>query len=307
MTTKTITPEKNLTTQLINGLLSIKPLAEFAKSQARKMIVKRANSIGVNWEENINALKDHDWQSELVKVENKNCTYPDYYLTSFHAYENGNLNWQAAWELESAAYSVHSTIYSKAPSADGDRTLRQSYHQVLQQEIVEQPQNILDIGCGVGLSTFALQKTYPESNISGLDLSPHFLAVANYQNQQKGNNINWIHAPAEETKLKPESYDLISAFLIFHELPQSAAKNILTEAYKLLNSGGYFAMMDMNPRSQVYQKMPRYVFTLLKSTEPYLDEYFSLDFESLLTNIGFETPKIIPTSIRHRAIVARKP
>ena len=150
------------------------------------MIVKRANSIGVNWEENINALKDHDWQSELVKVENKNCIYPDYYLTSFHAYENGNLNWQAAWELESAAYSVHSTIYSKAPSADGDRTLRQSYHQVLQQEIVEQPQNILDIGCGVGLSTFALQKTYPESNISGLDLSPYFLAVANYQNQQKG-------------------------------------------------------------------------------------------------------------------------
>ena len=307
MNTKSITPQKNLITQLINGLLSIKPLAEFAKSQARKMIVKRANSIGVNWEENINALKAHDWQSKLVKVENKNCTYPDYYLTSFHAYEKGNLNWQAAWELESAAYSVHSTIFSKAPCAEGDRTLRHSYHQVLQTELVEPPKKILDIGCGVGLSTFALNETYPESDISGLDLSPYFLAVANYQNQQKGKNINWIHAPAEQTQLKSESYDLISAFLIFHELPQSAAKNILTEAYKLLKSGGYFAMMDMNPQSQVYQKMPRYVFTLLKSTEPYLDEYFSLDFESLLTYIGFETPTIISTSIRHRAIIARKP
>ena len=99
----------------------------------------------------------------------------------------------------------------------------------------------------------------------------------------------------------------MSAFLIFHELPQSAAKNILTEAYRLLNSGGYFAMMDMNPRSQIYKKMPRYVFTLLKSTEPYLDQYFSLDLESLLKEIGFDTVTVKTTSIRHRAIIAHKP
>ena len=307
MNTNTFTPENNLTTKLINGLLSIKPLAEFAKTRARKMIVERANSIGVNWEENINKLKNHDWQAEIAKVEDKNCPYPSYYLTSFHAYENGNLNWQAAWELESAAYSVHSTIFSKTPSADGDRTLRASYHKVLQEEIDNRPQKILDIGCGVGLSTFALQETYPNSEFSGLDLSPHFLAVANYQSQQKGKNINWIHAPAEANNLAPQSQDLVSAFLIFHELPQCAAQEIIAHAYQLLSSGGYFAMMDMNPQSQVYKKMPRYVLTLLKSTEPYLDQYFSLDLESLLTSIGFETPKVIPTSIRHRAIIARKP
>jgi ubiquinone/menaquinone biosynthesis C-methylase UbiE len=307
MNTNSFTPENNLTTKLINGLLSIKPLAEFAKTRARKMIVERAKSIGVNWEENINQLKNHDWQVEMAEVENKNCDYPPYYLTSFHAYENGNLNWQAAWELESAAYSVHSTIFSKDPSIEGDRTLRASYHQVLQAEIDDRPQKILDIGCGVGLSTFALQETYPESEVSGLDLSPHFLAVAKYQSQQKGKNIHWLHAPAETSNLTPQSLDLVSAFLLFHELPQSAAQDILTHAYQLLNSGGYFTMMDMNPRSEVYQKMPRYVFTLLKSTEPYLDQYFSLDIESLLTSIGFETPQVIPTSIRHRAIIARKP
>ncbi len=307
MNTKTITPENNLTTKLINGLLSIKPLSEFAKAQARKMIVKRANLIGVNWQENIDTLKNHDWQSEITQVEKKDFTYPPYYLTSFHAYENGNLNWQAAWELESAAYTVHSTIFSKAPSADGDRTLRQSYHKVLQKEIGDQPQQILDVGCGVGLSTFALNEVYPDSNISGLDLSPHFLAVANYQSKQNNKNISWIHAPAEASNLAPQSYDLISAFLIFHELPQSAAEDIMNQAYQLLDSGGYFAMMDMNPQSEVYKKMPRYVLTLLKSTEPYLDEYFNLDMESLLTKIGFETPKVVSTSVRHRAIIARKP
>ena len=159
----------------------------------------------------------------------------------------------------------------------------------------------------MGLSTFAVQDAYPQSQISGLDLSSYFLAVANYQSQKQGRKINWIHQAAEETKLSPQSYDLVSAFLIFHELPQVAARNIISEAYRLLKSGGHFTMMDMNPRSPVYQKMPRYVFTLLKSTEPYLDEYFSLDIESLLKEIGFETPQVETISIRHRTIIARKP
>jgi ubiquinone/menaquinone biosynthesis C-methylase UbiE len=306
MTATTIKSDNNFSTKLINRLLKIKPLMEFAKSKARKMIIKRANLIGVNWNENVNNLQCHDWQKEIEMVENPDITYPSYYLQSFHAYDKGNMSWDAAWELESAAYSVHSTIYSKTPQLDGDRNLRNSYHEVLLSEIPSNPENILDLGCGVGLSTFALRETYPNSNISGLDLSPYFLAVANYQSQQKNKSINWIHSAAELTNLSEESFDLISSFLMFHELPQSAAKNIISSANKLVKKGGYFAIMDMNPQSDNYQKMPRYVLTLLKSTEPYLDEYFTLDISSVFVKFGFSTPKIISISSRHRAIIAQK-
>jgi ubiquinone/menaquinone biosynthesis C-methylase UbiE len=306
MTATTIKSNNNLSTKLINRLLNIKPLMAFAKTKARKMIVQRANLIGVNWEENVKNLQNHDWQTEIQTIENPDMTYPSYYLQSFHAYDKGNMSWDAAWELESAAYSVHSTIYSKTPQVDGDRNLRKSYHEVLKSEIPFNPENILDFGCGVGLSTFALQESYPDGNIAGLDLSPYFLAVANYQSKRKNQSINWIHSAAETTNLPVESFDLISAFLIFHELPQSAAKNIITSANKLTKKGGYFCIMDMNPQSENYRKMPRYVFTLLKSTEPYLDEYFSLDMESIFVQCGFSTPKIISISPRHRAIIAQK-
>ncbi len=296
----------NLSTKLINGLLNIKPLMEFAKTRARKMILQRANVIGVTWEDNVKNLQGHDWQKEIEAVENPDITYPSYYLESFHAYDKGNLSWDAAWELESAAYTVHSTVYSKIPQPDGDRNLRNNYHQVLLSEIPSTPQNILDLGCGVGLSTFALQETYPHTNISGLDLSPYFLAVANYQSKRKNKTINWIHSAAESTNLPSESFDLISAFLMFHELPQSAAENIIASASKLLQSGSYFAIMDMNPQSENYQKMPRYILTLLKSTEPYLDEYFTLEINSIFVKFGFSTPKITSISPRHRAIVAKK-
>jgi hypothetical protein len=62
--------------------------------------------------------------------------------------------------------------------------------------------------------------------------------------------------------------------------------------------------MDMNPKSEVHKKMPPYILTLLKSTEPYLDEYFSLDIEQVLIEAGFNAPTITANSPRHRTVIA---
>ena len=51
--------------------------------------------------------------------------------------------------------------------------------------------------------------------------------------------------------------------------------------------------------------MPAYILTLLKSTEPYLDEYFSLDIEQALVEAGFQTPTITGNSPRHRTVIAQ--
>jgi hypothetical protein len=63
--------------------------------------------------------------------------------------------------------------------------------------------------------------------------------------------------------------------------------------------------MDMNPKAENYKKMPPYILTLLKSTEPYLDEYFSLDIEQALIKAGFNAPTITSNSPRHRTVIAQ--
>ncbi|BAZ22485.1 type 11 methyltransferase [Kalymmatonema gypsitolerans NIES-4073] len=292
-----------LASGFVNGVLAIKPLANLAKHQARQMMIKRAQKIGVNWLEEVQMLQARDWQTDLAKVQNPKLSYPEYYLRSFHAYETGNLSWEAAFEVESAAYAVHAKIWPDA-GAQGDRKLRQSYHDILKRQISNEPQDILDLGCSVGMSTFALQKVYPHAKITGLDLSPYFLAVAQYRSQQHHANINWIHAAAESTGLSDASFDLISIFLMCHELPQAATRQIFAEARRLLRPGGHLAIMDMNPKSEVHKKMPPYILTLLKSTEPYLDEYFSLDIQQVLIEAGFNAPTITANSPRHRTVIA---
>jgi ubiquinone/menaquinone biosynthesis C-methylase UbiE len=296
-----------IASRLINGVLSIKPLANLAKHKAREMMIKRGATIGVYWTEEVKALQEKDLETEKAKIENLQLQYPKYYLKSFHAYEKGNLSWEAATEVEVAAKTVHSSIWPEA-GAEGDAKLRESYHNILKTQIKIEPKEIADLGCSVGMSSFAMQKIYPQANITGVDLSPYYLAIANLrarENEENQGKFKWVHAPAENTGLAAESFDLVSIFLLFHELPQTATKAVLKEAKRLLRPGGYVAFMDMNPKSEIYAQMPTYILTLLKSTEPYLDEYFSLDIEQAFIEAGFEKPTISINTHRHRTVIAK--
>ena len=298
-----------LASRLVNGVLSIKPLANIAKHQAREMMIKRAEKIGVHWRQDAQALLARNWDAELLSVQNPNLVYPKYYLTSFHAYEKGNMSWEAATEVEVAARAVHAGIWPEA-GAEGDAKLRESYHQIIQSQISQTPQDIVDLGCSVGMSTFAMQEVYPEANTVGVDLSPYFLAVAQYRSQEKKAELpnqktpTWVHAAAESTGLPGNAFDLVSIFLVCHELPQKATMQIFREARRLLRDGGHLTIMDMNPKSEIYATMPPYILTLLKSTEPYLDQYFGLDIEQALVDCGFAAPTITCNTPRHRTIVA---
>lgn len=47
-------------------------------------------------------------------------------------------------------------------------------------------QDVVDLGCATGLSSLELLRALPEvESIIGIDLSPHFLAVAQYEQQQR--------------------------------------------------------------------------------------------------------------------------
>jgi len=306
----------------VNGVLAIKPLADLARNRARAMMIKRAEAIGVYWRQEVQTLRARGgsadlapaWDAELAQMQNPALTYPDYYLRPFHAYDLGNLSWEAAMEVEVAAKAVHARIWPEAGAA-GDAKLRQSYHDALKSQIPD-PTDILDLGCSVGMSTFALQIVYPQAQITGVDLSPYFLTIAQYRSQslasqKSGAEISpastptWLHAPAESTGLPDRSFDLISAFLLFHELPREAAIDIFREAKRLLRPGGHLALMDMNPKSEIHAKMPPYILTLLKSTEPHLDDYFTFDIESAIESVGLSRPTLTCNSPRHRTLITQ--
>ncbi len=298
-------PLPALTASLVNTILRIEPLAKLLKWQARNIMIKQAEKIGVAWRETFNQLRARNWSEELEQVKNSQLSYPEHYLRSFHGYERGHLCWEAAWECEVAARTVHSRLWPEL-GREGERQLRQNYHDLLGAYLTCPPQDILDLHCTAGMSSFALQALYPQAQVTGLDFSPYYLAVAHYNSQARNTQINWIHTLPESTGLPDASFELVSAFLFFHELPQLATFKVLKEMYRLLRPGGCFAMMDIAPQAEFYQRIPAYVLTILKSTEPYLEEYFKLDIQQALRDNGFQQIKIMTHSKRYRAVLARK-
>ena len=331
MTTTTSPSSSQLSTadtaaKLVNGLISIKPLWNAAKWQARNRMIKRAETLGVPWRETVQEFQSLDLQHHWDSICNPNLCYPEYYQASFHGYDEGHLCWDAAFEFEVASNTVHATLYPDDAKADNDARLRYSYHDVLDRELPytpeTQPHAILDLHCTVGLDTSLLHQKYPRANVTGLDFSPYYVTVAHYQQAQRFSSlspssltpdalaqpsITWVHALPEQTGLASQSFDWVSAFLLFHEMPQDATRKIFREVRRLVKPGGYFTFMDMNPQAAAYSTMAPYIMALLKSTEPFMDQYFALDIEQELRDAGFDSVTMTVNSIHHRTVVAHVP
>ena len=180
-------------------------------------------------------------------IANPDLTYPDYYQQPFHAYEDGNLCWLAAFEAEAATYSMAMRIWPQENLTwqAANARLRGTFHAVLAQAIQTEVRDILDLGCSVGLSTRALHEFYTQHqgqppHTVGLDLSPYMLSVAQARDTT-GAIAQWLHAPAEATGLPDESFDLVALQFVTHELPRTAARAIFQEARRLLRPGGTYS------------------------------------------------------------------
>ncbi|ASC72022.1 2-methyl-6-phytyl-1,4-hydroquinone methyltransferase [Halomicronema hongdechloris C2206] len=304
---------EDLLARLVNGLIQTKPLYAVMKRQARRVLIKTAEQKGVPWRQTCEQLAAIDTESLLSQVSNPTVTYPDYYQVPFHAYDQGNLCWQAAYEAAPATYAMALRVWPKESLTwqAAQARLRGSFHQVLAEHGPEAVQDILDIGCSVGISTVTLHRFYqgrqsqPVRTV-GLDLSPYMLAVAKLQDQQQ-DIAQWLHAPAEATGLPDNAFDLITLQFVVHELPRQATQAIFKEVLRLLRPQGALALVDNNPRSPVIQNLPPVLFTLMKSTEPWSDDYYTFDLERALSQIGFDPPVTVASDPRHRTIVARKP
>jgi len=303
---------EDLLSRFVNKLIQTKPIYRVMKTQARKVLIKTAEKNGIPWQETRSAFEASDIEHTLADIANPNITYPDYYQKPFHAYDEGNLCWPAAFEAESATYSMALRVWPDDDltwQAAQDR-LRASFHQVLADYGPASVRDILDIGCSVGISTRSLHSYYKSKQdhplrTVGLDLSPYMLVVARAQDKD-GSIAQWIHTKAEDTGLTGSTFDLVSMQFVIHELPRNVTQAILQEAHRLLRAGGTLAIVDNNPNSPVIQNLPPVLFTLMKSTEPWTDDYYTFDVEKALTNAGFEHVVTVASDPRHRTIIGRK-
>jgi ubiquinone/menaquinone biosynthesis C-methylase UbiE len=223
--------------------------------------------------EQMMAVRDRiDWQDTIDRYQTPEFSYPDYYHPqNYHGIEGGYLTQTAAITYDPI------TQYVLPPYEPWVR-------QGLISEIRDRPQRILDLGCGTGSMTIPIAQAFPDAVVTGLDLSPYMLAVAEDRSKEAGLEIRWQHGTATDlSQFAAGSFDVVTAVLLFHETPPAIAQTILTESYRLLAPGGQILILDGNQNTLRSLDWLNNVFE-----EPYIQAYAAGNLDAWLGKAGFD-------------------
>lgn len=140
----------------------------------------------------------------------------------------------------------------------GEKRFRQL---ALQDLPIDKYTKILDLCCGGGQTTRFLVDL--SENVTGLDISPVALARA----AQAVPQAKYIEGLAEDIPLDDHQFDLVHTSVALHEMTPEQLEQILKEVYRVLKSGGVFALIDLHKPTNWLFLPPLAIFMGLFETE----------------------------------------
>jgi ubiquinone/menaquinone biosynthesis C-methylase UbiE len=199
--------------------------------------------------------------------------YPRYYLQNFHFQSDGYLSAASAERYDhqvevlfggaAAAMRRQALVPLKRALGGRDREAR-----------------LLDIGCGTGQFLREVKRNHPRLYVTGLDLSPHYLAVAR-RLLEPWSRTRLVAGPAETMPFAAGEFDAVVAIYLFHELPPRVRRAVVTEIRRVLKPGGVAILVDSLQKGDepLYDAMLDYF--PIAFHEPYYASYVNEDLDRL--------------------------
>lgn len=113
------------------------------------------------------------------------------------------------------------------------------------------PAHILDYGCGIGRNIKEFKKFFPDTKISGCDISAKSIELAIKENpQSEFFIINDENISANENK-----FDVVFISCVFHHIEPGLRKDSIEKIAAITKPGGAVYIFEHNPFNPVTQKI----------------------------------------------------
>ncbi|WGF89938.1 class I SAM-dependent methyltransferase [Marinivivus vitaminiproducens] len=208
---------------------------------------------------------------------------PRYYRQNFH-YQTGG------WLTEESArlydYQVE-VLFAGGANAMRRQALVPVHH-FLKRRTAQGPVHLLDVACGTGTFLSFVRRNFPAVEVTGVDLSAAYLAVARRRLRRFGKAV-FLEGAAEKLPFPDASFDLLTTVYLFHELPPAVRHRAVAEFARVLRPGGQVILVDTiqkgdhPPFDALLDAFP------LTHHEPYYARYIGEDLDALFGQAGFVT------------------
>lgn len=232
-----------------------------------------------------------------LPADGRAANYPRYYQRTFHWQSDGYLSRSSARKYDLGVELVF--------LGSGDAMRRQVIPPLVD-ALADQPgARILDVACGTGRTLEQLSRAMPKARLTGLDLSPYYLAEARRRLAETV-DVSFVAENAEQLPFADNWFSGITSVFLFHELPRAVRRRVLSEMYRALAPGGVLVLED----SIQDQDAPALGFFMHRFAdelhEPFYRDYVGQPLEDMVTQAGFEYVET-RQAFMAKVVIARKP
>lgn len=164
---------------------------------------------------------------------------------------------------------------------------------------------LLDVACGTGRFVRFVKQAFPRLGVTASDLSQAYLDEARRHLRPLA-GVDFRQAAAEALPFADESFDIVTAIYLFHEVPPKVRRDIAREFVRVLKPGGLLAFMDslqIGDAPDFDGMLERFP---LNFHEPYYAGYIREDLPALFAEAGLSHVASRPEFLS-KLVVCRKP
>lgn len=104
---------------------------------------------------------------------------------------------------------------------------------------------ILDAGSSCGQQVVALKKRFPDAEVWGVDIGAPMVRYSHMRAVDMGVDVNFRHALSEETGFPDGYFDIVTSYLLHHEITEEATYQTIRETERILRPGGVYFPVDV--------------------------------------------------------------
>ncbi len=161
-------------------------------------------------------------------------------------------------------------------------------------------QTVLDLGSGGGIDCFlAAQKVGPTGRVIGVDMTPEMLSRARANKARlDAQNVEFRLGEIEHLPVPDDSVDVIISNCVINLSPDKP--QVFREAYRVLRSGGKFAVSDIVADGPLPEQMQGDAASWAGCVAGAIDQH---EFEQALKDVGFIDVELTPQVLDQDQVV----